>query len=148
MNVVNNHRRAFQEGLMRLVSMNSIRFSWKEIERLGVSKEEYVQSLRAVSELIQSELLREEEMPEGKWSVWSYDIFENGDDSDTGDSCFPIDADYTATPRRIKEYDTEKEALERAEAYLVEIELKYPRIDGVQYPVYIQRPDGSRYRLL
>ncbi len=84
----------------------------------------------------------------GKWSVWGYDTFERGD------AWYPVDADYTEIPRRIKEYDTEEEALKRAYARLDELEVDQPSHQsggqeflGIQDMVYVQRPDGTRYRV-
>jgi len=89
-------------------------------------------------------------MSEGtsKWSVWGYDTFEGGD------AWYPIDADYSQDPRRIKEYDTEEEAVKRAHKKLEELEVSQPSEHsggqgfwGIQDRVYIQRPDGTRYQV-
>ncbi len=84
----------------------------------------------------------------GKWSVWGYDTFEEED------AWYPIDADWTKTPREIKEYDTEDEALARAYSRFDELEISQPSKNsggqsewGIQDMVYLQRPDGNRYRV-
>ena len=84
----------------------------------------------------------------GKWSVWGYDTIEGGD------AWYPIDADWTVTPRRIKEYDTEEEALTRAHERFKELDVSQPsKTSGgqsyycIQDMVYIQMPNGCRYRV-
>lgn len=89
-------------------------------------------------------------MPEGtgKWSVWGYDTFEGGD------AWYPVEADRTVSPRRMKEYDTEEEALDRAHKYWGELERAQPTSQsggqgalGIQDRVFVQRPDGTRKRI-